>query len=329
MKRFVVAIGLLSLAAAGVAAQQKSAPAKSYVPGKTPWGDPNLQGTYTDKDENGIPLERPSQFDGKRADEVEDSELADIVRERQARAVASAATIGGAAGADTGAGPVHWYEHYGARNSRPWMVVDPPDGKIPALTAAAQQRAAARFAARSSHGPADSYDDRSLYDQCITRGVVGSMLPVIYGNSFQIVQAPGYVAIRYEMIHETRVIPMDGRPHVSPNVRTYLGDARGRWEGTTLVVDTTNFTDKTAIGVNGTFNSEALRLVERFTPVSPSAVEWRVTVNDPATWTQPWTFALTLTKDDSQGVFEYACHEGNYAMHNILSAARAEERAGR
>ncbi len=337
MKSFVVAMGLMSIAGAaangvnGVAAQKAAPAAKAYAPGKTAWGDPNLQGTYTDKDENGIPLERPNQFDGKRAEELEDSELADIIKERQARAVASAATIGGAAGADTGAGPVHWYEHYGAKNSRPWMVVDPPDGKIPALTPAAQQRAAARAAARASHGPADSYDDRSLYDQCITRGVVGSMLPVIYGNSFQIVQAPGYVAIRYEMIHEARVIPMDGRPHVTPKVRTYMGDPRGHWEGNTLVVETTNFTDRTAIGVNGngTFNSEALRLVERFTPMSASTVEWRVTVNDPATWTQPWTFALTLTKDDSQGVFEYACHEGNYAMHNILSAARAEERAGR
>jgi hypothetical protein len=328
MKTFMIAVGLVSLAAAGVAAQQKAAPAKSYAPGKTAWGDPNLQGIYTDKDENGIPLERPNQFDGKRAEDLDDSELADIVRERQARAVAGAAAIGGA---DTGAGPVHWYEHYGAKNSRPWMVIDPPDGTIPPLTPAAQRRAGARFAARSSRGPADSYDDRSLYDQCITRGVVGSMLPVIYGNSFQIVQTPGYVAIRYEMIHETRVIPTDGRPHVAPRVRTYMGDPRGHWEGNTLVVETTNFTDKTAIGVNGngTFNSEALRLVERFTPVSPSAVEWRVTVNDPLTWTQPWTFALTLTKDDSQGVFEYACHEGNYGLRNILSAARAEDRAGR
>jgi hypothetical protein len=327
-KNVLIAMSLLSLAAAGVAAQQKAAPAKSYTPTKTAWGDPNLQGIYTDKDENGIPFERPNQFDGKRAEDLDDSELADIVRERQARAVAGAGAIGGA---DTGAGPVHWYEHYGAKNSRPWMVIDPPDGKIPPLTPAAQQRAAARFAARSGRGPADSYDDRSLYDQCITRGVVGSMLPVIYGNSFQIVQTPGYVAIRYEMIHETRVIPTDGRPHVAPKVRTYMGDARGHWEGSTLVVETTNFTDKTAIGVNGngTFNSEALRLVERFTPVSPSAVEWRVTVNDPLTWTQPWTFALTLTKDDSQGVFEYACHEGNYGLHNILSAARAEERTGR
>jgi hypothetical protein len=335
MKTVIVAMSLASLAAAGVAAQDKkpttAANARSYAPGKTAWGDPNLQGTYTDKDENGIPLERPSQFEGKRAEEVDDSELADIIRERQARAVTSAATIGGAAGADTGAGPVHWYEHYGAKNSRPWLVIDPADGRIPALTPAAQQRAAARAAARSVRGPADSYDDRSLYDQCITRGVIGSMLPVIYGNSFQIVQAPGFVAIRYEMIHETRLIPMDGRAHIPSTLRSYMGDPRGRWEGNTLVVETTNFTDRTAVGVNGngTFNSEALHLTERFTPISPGIVEWRVTVDDPLTWTKPWSFALNLTKDPTQDVFEYACHEGNYAMKNILSAARAEERQAR
>jgi hypothetical protein len=308
---------------AGISAQSKPAP-RAYTAAKTAWGDPDLQGTYTDKDENGIPIERPSQFDGKRAEDVDDSELADIVKERQQRALAGASAIGGA---DTGAGPVHWYEHYDAKNSRPWMVLDPPDGKIPPLTPTAQQRAAARAAFRSTRGPADSFEDRSLYDQCITRGVVGSMLPVIYGNSFQIVQAPGYVAIRYEMIHETRIIPLDGHAHLAPKLRTYLGDARGRWDGSTLVVETTNFTGRTAIGVNGngTFNSESLRLVERFTPVSAKTVEWRVTVDDAATWTKPWTFALNLTKDPTQQVFEYACHEGNYAMKNILSAARAEE----
>jgi len=139
------------------------------------------------------------------------------------------------------------------------------------------------------------------------------------------------VAIRYEMIHETRVIPLDGRAHVDKDLRLYMGDPRGHWEGSTLVVETTNFTSRTAIGVNGngTFNSESLRLVERFTPLSAGVVEWKVTVEDPATWTRPWTFALNLTRDDTQGVFEYACHEGNYAMHNILSAARAEERTGR
>jgi len=321
----LIVAGGVTWFAGGVSAQSKPATARSaYAPPKTQWGDPNLQGIYTDKDENGIPLERPNQFDGKRAEDVDDSELADIVKERQQRAAAAAAAIGGA---DTGAGPVHWYEHYNAQNSRPWMVIDPPDGKIPPLTPGAQQRAAARAAMRTTRGPADSYEDRSLYDQCITRGVVGSMLPVIYGNSFHIVQAPGYVAIRYEMIHEARIIPLDGRAHVAGKVRTYMGDARGHWEGSTLVVETTNFTDRTAIGVNGngTFNSQSLKLVERFIPRSEKIVEWRATVDDAATWTKPWTFALNLTKDSTQQVFEYACHEGNYAMKNILSAARSSE----
>ena len=188
-----------------------AAPAKTappYVPAKTPWGDPDLQGTYTNKDENGIPMERPGQFAGKSVDDVDDSEFAEIVRERQQRALASAAGIGGA---DTGAGPVHWYEHYNAKNSRAWLITDPADGRIPALTAAGQKAADARALARknSGRGPADSWEDRSLYDRCITRGVPGSMMPAIYGNAYDITQAPGIVAIRYEMIHETRVIPLD------------------------------------------------------------------------------------------------------------------------
>jgi hypothetical protein len=133
------------------------------------------------------------------------------------------------------------------------------------------------------------------------------------------------------MIHETRVIPLDARPPVGPKIRTYMGDAVGRWEGGTLVVETTNFTEKTAIGINGngTRNSEQLRLIERFKPLAPATVEWSVTVDDPATWTRPWTFVLNLTKDATQQVFEYACHEGNYGLRNILSAARADEQKAR
>jgi len=301
------------------------AKAPAYVPPKTAWGDPDLQGTYTDKDENGIPIEKPTQFQGKSLEEVDDSELADIVKERQERAAAGAAAIGGA---DTGAGPVHWYEHYDAKNSRAWLVIDPADGRIPEQVPAVAQRNAARAAARGARGAADSYEDRSLYDRCITRGIVGSMLPVIYGNSFQFVQGPGYVAIRYEMIHETRVIPLTTRPRISSKLHLMMGDPRGHFEGNTLVVETTNFTDRTALGVNGggVRHSEKLRLIERFTPLSAKTVEWRVTVEDPDTWTKPWVFALNLTKDSSQDVFEYACHEGNYAIRNILSAARAEEK---
>jgi hypothetical protein len=149
------------------------------------------------------------------------------------------------------------------------------------------------------------------------------MMPVIYGNSYQILQTPDYVAIRYEMIHETRIIPLDGRPHASSNIRTYMGDARGHWDGETLVVETVNFRDDgTYRGANGA----TLKITERFTRVAPSTVKWAVTLEDPKTWTKPWTFAMPLTMDDTQPVLEYACHEGNLGLRNILSAARAEEK---
>ena len=161
-----------------------------------------------------------------------------------------------------------------------------------------------------------------MYDQCISRGLPGSMMPAIYGNSYQIHQGPGFVAIRYEMIHETRIVPLDGRPHVGAGIRTYMGDARGRWDGNTLVVETTNFLERAA----NRGASERLRLVERFTPAAPNIIEWSMRYEDASTWTRPWTFAMNLTKDPTQAPFEYACHEGNYGLRNILSAARSEER---
>jgi hypothetical protein len=305
-----------------------AAPAKTappYVPSKTPWGDPDLQGTYTNKDENGIPMERPGQFAGKNADDVDDSEFAEIVRERQQRALASAAGIGGA---DTGAGPVHWYEHYNAKNSRAWLLTDPADGRIPPLTAAGQKAADARALARktSGRGPADSWEDRSLYDRCITRGVPGSMMPAIYGNAYDITQAPGIVAIRYEMIHETRVIQLDDSPRPAKSMTSYMGSARGHWEGNTLVVVTKNFNER---GAYRNANPESYTLIERFTPIGPNKVLWSVTIDDNATWAKPWTFEMNLTKDASQPLFEYGCHEGNYGLRNILSAARAEEKAAK
>jgi hypothetical protein len=330
MKRLAVTIPLaivigLAFASVRTTAQApanaaKKAPAKAYTAPRTPWGDPDISGIYTNKDENGIPFEKPSQFEGKKIEDVDDSEFAEAVRARNASAPTRAIGIGGA---DTGAGPIHWYEHYDAKNSRPWLVIDPADGKIPPTTPEAQKRAADRLAARATHGPADSYEDRSLYDQCITRGLPGSMMPAIYGNSYQIHQGPGYVAIRYEMIHETRIIPLDSRPHVDSRIRTYMGDARGHFDGSTLVVETTNFRDPNRGA------SEKLRLTERFKPVAPNRVEWSVTYDDASTWARPWTFAMNLTKDPSQAPYEYACHEGNYGLHNILSAARSEEKAGK
>ena len=303
------------------AAAGKPAVPKNWKASRTPWGDPDIAGVYTNSDENGIPFERPAEFEGRRLQDITNEELDQLDQTRREARIENAAR-----GSETGAAPnpqLFWWETLNARNSRAWLVVDPPDGKIPPQTPEGQRRAAARADARrlSGRGPADSYEDRSLYDQCISRGLPGSMMPAIYGSSYQIHQGQGFIAIRYEMIHETRVIPLDARPHVGKNIRTYMGDARGHWEGDTLIVETTNFKDQTAYrGADGA----TLRLIERFKPLGPGTVEWSVTVNDPSTWVRPWTFAMDLTKkDQSQQPFEYACHEGNYGLHNILSAARA------
>ena len=175
----------------------------------------------------------------------------------------------------------------------------------------------------AAHGPADSYDDRSLWDRCITRTLPNVIFPTLYNNNIRIVQSPGYVAITHEMIHDTRVVPLDGRAPLSPAVRQYLGDSRGRWEGSTLVVEVTNFTGKTAY--RGT--SDRLRLIEKYTRVAPDRMRYEVTIDDPRTFVRPWTAALNLTAQSE--IFEYACHEGNYAMKHILSGARADDAAAR
>jgi hypothetical protein len=293
---------------------------RPYAPPRTPWGDPDIAGVFTNNDESGIPFERSSQFDGRRAGDITPEELTQLVQQRQQQTIERAPTLSEFPGATS---PLHWFENYNAANSRAWLVSDPPDGHVPPATPEADARSGLRARARAAHGPADSYEDRSLYDRCITRGLPGSMMPAIYGNAYEIHQGPGVVAIRYEMVNETRLIPLDGRPHVGSTIREYLGDARGRWDGSTLVVETTNLTDKTAYRGS----SEELRMIERFKPIAPDAVEWSVTFDDPHTWSRPWTFAMNLTKVDvTQRPFEYACHEGNYGMRNILTAARALER---
>jgi len=309
-----------------LATAQSRPSAPAYTPPKTPWGHPDISGIYTNKDETNTPLERPDQFKGRSAEEFSATDLDKLTKERQAIA---AKIAGGIGGAETGAGPTHWYEHLKGSSSRAWLIVDPPDGKLPAMTPQAIKREAAYAAlndARNGEGRADSWLDRSLYDRCITRGLPGSMMPAIYGNSYQILQSPDSVAIRYEMIHETRVIPLDGRPHVNQTIREYLGDARARWDGNTLVVETTNFTNKTHMGYNNRYNSEKYKLTERFTPVATNRLQWQVTIDDPETWTRPWTYTMPLVRDDTQQVFEYGCHEGNLGLEHILSAARAEER---
>jgi len=319
-----MAVGLLILAP--LHAQNAGRPGSSWTPPKTPWGHPDLQGIYTNKDETNTPLERPNELQGRDPGTFTAEELASLAKQRQALA---AKIAGGIGGAETGAGPTHWYEHLQGNGSRPWLILDPADGKLPAMTPQALKREAAIALlndARNGEGRADSWLDRSMYDRCITRGLPGSMMPAIYGNAYEIVQTPEHVAIRYEMIHETRVIPLDGRPRVGSAIRQYMGDARGRWEGNTLVVETTNFTNRTHWGYNNRYNSEQYRLVERFTPVGPNQIQWQVHVDDADVWTKPFTFEMALSRDDTQPVFEYACHEGNLGLEHILSAARAEER---
>ena len=297
--------------------QTNAASRAPYSPPRTPWGDPDLQGAFTNSDESLIPMERPDALAGKTLDAISEAELAKLIEQRNLDREE----------ADRQRwelrSPLHWFENINPKNSRAWMVSDPPDGKIPAQTAEARARAAGRAAARKGRGEADSWEDRSMFDRCISRSVPGSMMPAIYGNSYQIQQGPGYVAILYEMIHEARVIPLGDQPHVAPSMRSYMGDARGRFEGNTLVVETRGFNEK--IQYRG--SSQNLVLTERFTPVGPNTVEWSVTFNDPSTWVRPWTFGMHLTKvPDLEGPFEYACHEGNYAMFNLLEAARAEEK---
>ena len=305
-------------------AAKATAAAKTWTQQRTPDGQPDLQGIWSNS--TLTPLERPRELGGKQFFTEEEAAAyekqvltrnnADRRDNRDAEADVSLAYND------------FWYDR-GTRivpTGRTSLIIDPPDGRIPALTPEAQKREAARAAARRSHGPADSWEDRNLGERCMTRGA--PKLPGGYNNNFLILQAPGYVAILQEMIHEVRVIPLDGSPHIPLNVRQWLGDSRGHWEGDTLVVDTTNFRDEIRSnafnccgGVGGN-----LHLTERFTRIDKDTIDYQYTVDDPATFTRPWTAAVPLTRAPGP-IYEYACHEGNYGMAGILAGARAEEKA--
>jgi hypothetical protein len=289
---------------------------------RTSWGDPAIEGTYTNKDEFGTPFERPNELAGRQRSEFGPEAMAELMIERTRRGAAIAQSIGGSATNDTGAGPPHWYEYLEAVNSRPWLVNEPEDGKVPAVTDEARERAQAQVRNFAKRDAPDTYTDMSLYDRCISIGLPGSMMPMIYGNAYEITQSPGYVAIRYEMVHETRIIPLDDAPRLASNLDFFMGDARGRWEGDTLVVETTNIRPEAAYR-NA---SENLKITERFTPIDASTLSWQVRFEDPATWTAPWSFEMPLKRSAEAAPFEYACHEGNLGLSNILSAARAAER---
>jgi hypothetical protein len=336
LSALAVAIAVVSLAPAPIAGQTPATKApeardarelKTWTAPRTPWGDPDIAGVFTTDDEMGVPFERPAQFGDRQF--VTDGEFSQrqTQAERQADAdreevvVARPAAAEGPTAGGTGP-PAHWIER-GKPSRRTSLVIDPPDGRIPYLNEDARRRGAAaagRTTATEYRGP----EDLDLYDRCITRGLPHVIFPTIYGNTSQIVQGQGSVSIRYEMIHEARVIPLDGRPHLASNIRLLFGDSRGHWEGDTLVVDVTNFSN--TISYRG--SAATLHLTERFRRVDANTVHYEVTVDDQTTFARPWTAALNLRNDPRQPqVYEYACHEGNYAMFNILSGARADEKA--
>ena len=295
---------------------------------RTPWGDPDIQGTWPSGAMNDVPFERPVEM-GERAElsDVEFLARRDAIQRMQEQD-SSPVPVPSTSG-DLNP-PLHWREPPSASRQAS-LIVDPRNGRLPPMTTDGARRAKA-WQQRAA-GPAwTAAADFNPYDRCITRGVLGSTLPNLYGTGMEIVQTPGAVVIRYEMVHETRIIPLDGRPHLSPAIRSYMGDARGRWDGATLVVETTNFNGRTgtfARNGNGNPASEGLTLVERFTRLDATTLRYEATVDDPATWTRPWTVAFPLAADPSYELFEYACHEGNYAIANLLRIARASEGATR
>ena len=307
----------------------KRATVKGFVPPKTPWGHPDISGVFTTKDEANTPFEQPAEWAGRKMEDITADEFEAAIAKRQQDAVETAPFAGGGE-PEQGvaiAVPIHWFDNLAARDSRPWFVLE-PDGKVPPLSAEGQKRRQPR---RGPNGGArNSYLDRSLNDRCIA---MTWRQPTIYGNSYQIIQTPDYVVLRREQIHEARIVRLDNRPHVDPRLRTYEGDSRGHWEGNTLVVETTNFAPnvpyRPGVGFGGgeIAPGARARVIERFTRTSRHKVEWTVTHDDPDTWTRPWSYSYPLTEDDTQPIFEYACHEGNFGIANILSAGRSAEKA--
>ena len=310
-----------------VAAQQTPRPSstaaktgtkKAWVATKTPWGDPDLQGQWNSQ--TSTPLQRP--LTGALAGKETISEDEAETFEETERAAFDAAPRAG----DPGTYNAFWRDS-GKALTRTSLIIDPSDGRIPPLTPTAEQRIAAERRERSTRGPADSpdtYEDLGTWPRCISRGWNG--IGSWYSSNYQIFQAPGYVVVFQELIHEARIIPLDGRPHIPSSVPQWMGDSRGHWEGNTLVVDTTNFDPKT----NYQGSRETLHLIERYTRADADTIDYRFTVDDPKTFTKPWTVMRPMRAvRDGISVFEYACHEGNHAMVGILSGARVADRAKR
>ncbi|MEQ1870400.1 MAG: hypothetical protein ABL961_10295 [Vicinamibacterales bacterium] len=327
MTRFSAVLAILVLAFfATLSAQSKPAagPAGAGKPTavpRTPWGHPDLQGVWSTA--TVTPFERPKELADKATLTAEEAVV-------YAKKVADGRNVDlqrqpGKNSDVTSAYNEAWYDR-GTRvipTMRTSLVVDPPDGRIPPLTPDGQARVARAIpqSGIQQFSIVGSWLERGIWERCITRGVPDVMLPTAYNNNYQIFQTKDNVTILAEMIHDARIIPLDGRPHLAPGLRQWMGDPRGHWEGDTLVVDTTNFTNKTTFRGS----SENLHLIERFTRTDKDTLTYRATIEDPTTFTKPWTIEMPAVRLDAD-IYEYACHEGNYGMSNLLSASRAAEK---
>lgn len=310
---------------AGAEAGKRSKPAEKtaaayqnpdWEPPKTAWGHPDLQGVWTSDDMRSVPMNRPKEMGERQYLTPEDfKERAEKDRQARARAVNKQGFLR----------TEHGVRSFGYTS----FVVDPADGQVPELTDWAKTRQKKQGESGTfGTGPFDTVEDFTMYDRCISRGVIGSILPVLYGNGLRIVQTPNEVVITYEMIHDTRIIPLDGRPHIDNEIRPYMGNARGHWEGNTLVIETTNLTDKLGIGPNGggVPHSKQMKITERLTRIDPEMINYVARIEDPKTYKAPFTIRLTITQQPDYRLYEYACHEGNQAVRNTLSGERAYEK---
>ncbi len=328
--KFLIVIAVALVASSGADAQAPAAAAKKaavapassatrWTPARTPDGQPDIQGIWINP--TITPFERPPELANKPT--LTEQEAAEIEKKAAANRVDRPPQPG-----DPGSYNQAWTDS-GTKvvsTRQTSLVVDPPNGRVPVKPSAEAKRA------YDLAHVGDSWEHMSVWDRCITRGVPGGMFPAGYNNAYQILQSPGYVTMLYEMIHETRVIPLDGRPHLPSSIRLWNGDSRGRWEGNTLVVDITNYNDKGSIAssaatrrIRGIPQSEALHVVERFTRVDAETISYEVTVEDPNVYTRPWKVAIPLTLDPTYRIYEYACQEGNQAVENVLRGGRVND----
>ena len=321
IRQFLVVAVAVAGATLTASAQQK---AKPWTQVRTAWGDPDLQGTWTN--ETITPFERPTALASKPF--LTPAEAAAL--EARSAGQRDSADDAPARAGDVGSYNQAWFDSGSKVVStlQSSLVVDPPDGRVPLRPETITQHD--EYIARET----DSVDFMSPWDRCISRGVPGGLFPAGYNNAYQILQGPGYVMIHHEMIHAARIIPTDGRTHRSAHLRSIDGDSVGHWEGDTLVVDVTNFDGRGWIATNaasgrirGVLQSDALHVVERFTRVGANTIHYQVTIDDPKKYTRPWTLAIPLERDDQYQIYEYACHEGNHSVENMLRAARVAEAA--